>query len=122
MSAGITLIEKREVDQILKRYSLGQIGVEFRIKLLDTDNPYNPVPIDLTNNTELKIIFTRPDGTTFSEDAEVADDNLEDTEIKYVNDSESILDQRGLWSYTASVKYTNNNYIKGIPKQSFWII
>ena len=107
----------------MKTYALGQVGVQFRVQLLDTDNPYNPVPIDLAMYQELKIVFTRPDGTTFAKDAEPVDDsNLDDTEIHFINDSESVLDQRGLWSYTASVKYGNSNYIKGIPKQSFWVV
>jgi len=107
----------------MKQYGLGQVGVEFSVKLQDTDNPYNPVPVDLTNYSELKMIFTRPDGTTFEETAEPADSSsLDNTDIRYINDSETILNQRGLWSYTASVKYTNENYIKGIPQQTFWVV
>ena len=111
----------------MKEYNKGQIGVEFRVQLVDTDNPYNPVPIDLTGYQELKMHFTKPDGSAVEVDAEPADSsNLPDTEIKYLNDNDEqdnlVLDQKGLWSYTASVRYTNQNYIKGLPQRTFWVV
>ena len=106
----------------MKTYSKGQTHVKFSVQLVDNDNPHNIVPLDLTLNTELKIIFRKPDGTILEKDASAAAGRpLTDTEIEYVdNDATgSILDHVGKWRFTGYAKLSNSTQIKGVTRRLF---
>ena len=107
----------------MKTYSKGQTHVKFSVQLVDNDNPYNIVPLDLDGYTELKIIFRKPDGTIIEKDASVsAGRPLTDTEIEYVDNDPagSILDHIGKWRFTGYAKNpSNSTQIKGVTRRLF---
>ena len=104
-------------------YTVGQVGIEFAGQITDNDNAYDIRPIDLENYSELYVRFFRPDGTNFKKTAAPRDENsLNDTEIVYENDGDSIIDQKGDWSFTVGVKYSSGSLIESPYRQLFWVV
>ena len=104
-------------------YTIGQIGVEFAGKLTNNDNPYNVTVLDISGYTKLYVRFQRPDGTTFKMDAAPRDDTtLDNTDIVYENDSESIFDQRGDWLFTVGAEYSDGTKIESPMNELFWVV
>ena len=104
-------------------YTVGQIGIEFAGKLTDSDNMYLIKPLDLTGYNAVYVKFYRPDGTSFVETASVRDSSsLADTDIIFENDSTSVLDKRGDWSFTVGAKFTDGTIIESPDRELFWVV
>ena len=96
-------------------YTLNQKPVEFSTTIKITDNKYNEVDLDLTNNTNLEMEFQKPNGAILSVDAEPSDSaTLTNGTVKFLNNQStgSILDSAGQWQYRGVV-YKNGTEIRG---------
>ena len=108
---------------MISKYTIGQRPVEFLVKLKIADNKYNSVTLDLTGYTDLWIELRKPDGTILTKPALPKDTaKLTDTFLRYLNNEESgsILDQTGEWSYTGILE-KNGTRIKGTDREVFWV-
>ena len=105
-------------------FRLGHEGVIFAAKLLDENGNAR----HLANNTDLQVIFTKPDGTRIIKDkdtdgVEPADSQqLNDTEIQWENTGASILDQAGPWSFYVAARFSEDNYIPSYEEVNFWVV
>ena len=104
-------------------YIQSQVGVEFSGALINSNNPYNVKPEDLTGYDRVYVRFFRPDGTSFSKDGSPRDTSkLTDTDILYTVSSDEILDMKGDWSYTVGVQYTDGTTLESHNRELFWVI
>ena len=104
-------------------YTVGQVGIEFAGKLTDNDNEYLIKPLDLTGYSEVFMKFFRPDGTSFVKTASIRDSSsLANTDIIFENDSTSVLDKRGDWSFTVGAKFTDGTIIESPDRELFWVV
>lgn len=104
-------------------FRLGHQGVIFAAKLLDE----NGIARNLTGNTDLQIIFTKPDGTRITKDSSdgvvpAIPGQLNDTEIQWENTGASILDQTGSWSFYVAARFSANSYIPSYQQIVFWVV
>ena len=116
------MMSAKEADPV-PRYSQGQIGANFKIQLFDVDSQYNPIVADLTNadvNTA-KIVFVKPDGVVLEIPATVDGPATKGTLEMTTDADNDILDQRGIWQYTAQV-IVNGKTIKGVTRHVFYVI
>jgi len=104
-------------------YVLGQVGIEFAGQLTNDDDPDNVTPVDLANNSGLYVRFFRPDGTSFEKSAQARDPgSLDNTYITFENDGESILDQKGGWSYTVGARFADGSTVESPNRDLFWVV
>lgn len=100
-----------------------QLTVTYEVKLFScaTDTVFDTDDID-----EVFIVFTKPDGTKLTKDADL----VEDTEnpgtffIQYRNipPDDSILDDTGGWSYAGAGDLIDGGHFVTSEKQRFWVI
>ena len=57
-----------------KTFSVGDVGIKFKIQIFNSDQPGRPKVVDLTNNSKLELEFRRPNNTIFREEAVATDD------------------------------------------------
>ena len=117
-------------------YTVGQHPILFRVRLLDTDNPYNPQPVDLTDLESVSVGFRKPDGTTVLKAAEIVEEGtrtpatgaaLKTADIVYDNNRQAdydLLDQTGLWSYVGVARTGPTDPMRvlaGTTPTYFWV-
>ncbi len=97
------------------RIALNQEGVLFQVKVIDcvTDST-----IDTNSFQSQRIVFYKPDGTRFEEDAVI---NGEFIEFQQPSGEDSILDLIGSWQYSAEVTLQNTNVVETSQRFNFWV-
>lgn len=75
----------------------GDIGTVFEATMKD-----GTTVVDLTDNTSIDFIFQRPDGSSFTKEAELVGDGT-DGKMKYVVEDATILTPAGIWHLQAKI-------------------
>ena len=93
-------------------FRLGKTG-KFSQILSITTNPFNTLPVDLTDQTRVFATFKKPDGTDVNVDGELVDNSIT---------ASVLLDQLGDWTYTVSAEFSDGTIIESIKGWLFWVI
>lgn len=102
-------------------FSLNQEGATFKVKVIDI---VEGVAFDPALFESQRIVFYKPDGTRFEEDAMLVVDTENPTEsfVIYQNTGEpSILDLRGHWQYSAEITFTSGDTAETANRFNFWV-
>lgn len=99
-------------------------GSRFLAKIIDCQEVE---PFDLTDVVDQFIVFYKYDGTRFEKQGTLVEDlpdNPGEFFIQYINDlpEESILDQRGNWTYTGKVQLNTNDLAEASTRIVFWVV
>lgn len=112
---------------MVRTYALGHKGMSFTGRLLNINDPANPIDKDMRDTMTVYCKFFQPRGETFLKEGVISDDNpdLSDgADIVYRHDTsaESILDQRGPWKYTVAAKFDDGRYVESPYREVFWVV
>ena len=120
----------KEADPV-RRYSIRQSPVTFEVTMMDVDNQYNPIPLDLTGSTGQIFRFQRPDGTVERCFGGAKDpDDLTNGTIECVMDDAvrtqqglgTFFDQVGIWTFWPEVKWRDSGRIEIGGKHIFYVV
>lgn len=87
----------------ITKVRLNDVGTIFRVRILE-----DTTPVDLTASTDKHIIFTKPDGTQVTQEADFYT-NGSDGYIQYTTIAGDI-NQTGLWNLQGYVQFTNQSW------------
>lgn len=103
-------------------FTLNQLGTTWKVKLI---NCLSSQVVSTANIDTVSIIFTKPDGTIFSKDAELVPDteNAGEFFIQYRNipPEESILDLIGSWTYQGAGVLIDDSNFRTSERVIFWV-
>lgn len=85
----------------VEQAQVNDIGTAFRVTVYDTTSTGGSVVADISDAITLKMIFRRPDGTSFEKTASFTSDGS-DGQIQYIT-VDSDLNQSGSWSLQAYI-------------------
>ena len=100
------------------RIRRGAVGVEFATKIINRDDPDNPITQSLESNDGLFIILRRPDGTEITLAAEPRNEsNLSNTEIVHTQNPSTETyfpadSPEGFWTFRGAVQYSDGSYFE----------
>lgn len=99
-------------------FRLGDTGIPFRVKLVDCKLDED---FDVSNVTDQKIIFVKPNGIRLEvQAAKVEDPNGSGIFfIEFINTEPSILDLTGNWSYAGKILTANSKFTSATIL--FWV-
>ena len=110
------------------RIRRGAIGVEFATKIINRDDPDNPITQSLADFRNLYIILRRTDGLEITLPAEPRDEsNLSNTEIVYTQDPSTEThfpadSPEGFWTFRGAVRYLDGSYFESYDSVELAIV
>jgi len=105
----------------IKTFALNQIGVIFRIRFINWNDPLNPVPLDLsTANAIIVFEFKDPDGTIITANGVRTNNPFTDGKTHYDNTSVEFATikptgKAGNWWYRAKATFSDGDVIPSWP-------
>ena len=118
----------KELDPVA-RYAVGTPSLKFTLQVMDVDNQYNPIPLDLTGQTAINLRFTKPDGSSVlvagspADPAELTNGTVMAI-LPSADDPDPVLtlDQKGIWQYITKIDFPAGRQIISTDPQVFYVV